>query len=542
MVKVGLWCGILLLVTPMLAGAGQPRLASVFSDHMVLQRDKPVRVWGSADPAAEVEVTFGDQRKTTVCKPDGSWLVILDPMLASSESRNLSVSTTGGSIILSDLLVGEVWLLGGQSNMEMPLWWRGDSDGLKNAKDTRLVLGTDHPWLRIMTVPQGVSRERQNEFPQGGIDGDGVHTGRWFTAKDKDAAISGFSALGYFIGVQMHEKLGVPIGLVDASWGGTIAAAWNSRESLDAIPEAAAMIQKKEAAASAWSEQKASEEYETQLADWQIRAAKAKSENKPIPGKPEMKPDPGQDRNFPAGPFNAMIWPLRQLSMRGVFFYQGENNYFDYEDPFAKTFPGVVTSWRNAFEEPGLPFCIFQICGWDRADVLYFPTKLPIIQEWQHRAHLMLPNTGFVVTMDYPHEDIHPMVKRVIAERAMRWARAEVYGENGLTWGTPRLKHYKREGTQMLLSFDTFGDEAVLIKGEPTGLVIAGTDGKFVEAKARVVQRTSLLVWSDQVPEPVAVRYAWSQRAVCRLFSASGLPIGPFRTDEAEIPRSEIRD
>lgn len=162
MVKVGLWCGILLLVTPMLAGAGQPRLASVFSDHMVLQRDKPVRVWGSADPAAEVEVTFGDQRKTTVCKPDGSWLVILDPMLASSESRNLSVSTTGGSIILSDLLVGEVWLLGGQSNMEMPLWWRGDSDGLKNAKDTRLVLGTDHPWLRIMTVPQGVSRERSN--------------------------------------------------------------------------------------------------------------------------------------------------------------------------------------------------------------------------------------------------------------------------------------------------------------------------------------------------------------------------------------------
>ncbi|MFN7734574.1 MAG: hypothetical protein ACK52S_06895 [Pirellula sp.] len=542
MSKVSLWFGLVLMVWPMLVRGGDPRLASVFSDHMVLQREKPVRIWGYADPETKVEVAFDGQRKATASKADGSWEVTLDPMPASSESRDLKVSTAGGTATLSDILVGEVWLLGGQSNMEMPLWWRGDSDGMKNAKDTRLVLGTDHPWLRIMTVPQGVSRVQQNELLQGAIDGDGVKTGQWFIAKEKDSAISGFSALGYFLGVQMHEKLGVPIGLIDTSWGGTIASAWNSRESLDEIPEASAMIQKKEAAANAWTEIKAREEHETLLADWEIRAAAAKAENKPIPGKPEMRPDPGQDRNFPAGPFNAMIWPLRHLAIRGVFFYQGENNYFDYDDPFAKTFPGVITSWRNAFESPELPFCIFQICGWERADVLYFPTKLPIIQEWQHRAHLMLPNTGFVVTMDYPHEDIHPMVKRVIAERAMRWARAEVYGEIGLTWGTPRLKSYKRDGAQILLSFDTFGDEAILLKGEPSGLVIAGSDGKFVEAKARVVQRTSLAVWSDQVPEPMVVRYAWSQRAVCRLFSASGLPIGPFRTDEGEIPRSEIRD
>jgi sialate O-acetylesterase len=144
--------------------------------------------------------------------------------------------------------------------------------------------------------------------------------------------------------------------------------------------------------------------------------------------------------------------------------------------------------------------------------------------------------------MDYPHTDIHPMVKRVIAERALRWARAEVYHEQGLTWGSPALESFKREGSQMILTFTTSANEALLVKGEPSGLVIAGSDGKFVEAKAKVINRTSLAVWSEKVPEPTMVRYAWSQRAICRLFSASGLPVGPFRTDDGEIPLSEIRD
>ncbi|MFM7070442.1 MAG: hypothetical protein ACKO38_01435 [Planctomycetota bacterium] len=536
-----LWC-LLLAASATTVSAAELGLASVFSDHMVLQRDKPVKIWGKTEPNTRVSVAFAEQTKTATSTADGTWTAILDPIAASSQPRELTVTSVDRSVKISDVLVGEVWLLGGQSNMEMPLWWRGDSDGLQNAKDTRLVIGTDHPWLRIMTVPQQVSRQPQDDFVPGNRDGDGVVTGRWFVAEDKHPAISGFSALGYFIAFQLHEKLGVPIGLIDTSWGGTIAAAWNSRASLETIPEAAEMIHKKEAAAAAWTEDGARLQLAAELRDWEIRAAAAKSANKPLPGKPSLKPDPGQDRNFPAGPFNAMIWPLRHLAMRGVFFYQGENNYFDKEDPFAKTFPGVVHSWRQTFGESQLPFCIFQICGWDNADRLYHPTRLPIIQEQQHKAHLAIPATGFVVTMDYPHVDIHPMVKRVIAERALRWARAEVYGEKGLTWGSPTLESAKREGTQMLLAFRTSANEALLIKGEPSGLVIAGSDGKFVPAQAKIVRRTSLAVWSDEVPEPMMVRYAWSQRAVCRLFSASGLPVGPFRTDTDEIPASQIRD
>jgi sialate O-acetylesterase len=291
------------------------------------------------------------------------------------------------------------------------------------------------------------------------------------------------------------------------------------------------MIQRKEAAAAAWSAEGAKKQYDEELAAWEKIAAEAKAANKQPPGKPALKPDPAQDRNFPAGPFNAMIWPLRHLTLRGVFFYQGENNYFDKEDPFAQTFPGVVKSWRKAFGSEELPFCIFQICGWGDVDLLYQPTKLPFLQAAQQATHLALPRTGFVVTTDYPHVDIHPMVKRVIAERALRWARTEIYGEKGLTWGSPALESVARSGNGMLLKFSTFGDEALLVKGQPCGLVIAGSDGKFVEAQAKVVNRTSLLVWSDKVPEPTMVRYAWSHRAICRLFSASGLPLSPFRTD-----------
>jgi sialate O-acetylesterase len=202
----------------------------------------------------------------------------------------------------------------------------------------------------------------------------------------------------------------------------------------------------------------------------------------------------------------------------------------------------VGTSWRKAFGEEKLPFCLFQICGWDREDRLYWQTKLPIIQEVQHKAQLALPNIGFVVTADHPHGDTHPMVNRPIAERAVRWARAEVYGEKGVTWGTPVYQSKKKDRKRLILSFRTPGNEALKITGEPAGFVIAGEEKKFAEARAEVVDRTSVAVWSDQVADPVTARYAWSQRAICHLYTESDLPVGPFRTDDWPIPASEIRD
>lgn len=516
------------------------RLAAVFGDHMVLQRDKPVCVWGHAVADAHVSVRFAGQEQTTRADGGGHWKIHLAAQPASAQGQDLVVTSDGESVTVSDVLVGEVWLLGGQSNMEMPLWWR--ADGKQSAEGTRLVLETDHPWLRVMTVTQAAARHPQETFGESVRDGDDVQTLQWRVSKSKDHTISGFSALGYYIALELYAQLGVPIGLIDTSWGGTIAAAWNSRESLESIPEARKLLDLRDAAADAWSEAGAREKLRVELEAWEKLAAAAKAENKPAPTRPTLQPDPALDRNFPAGPFHAMIWPLRHMTLRGVFFYQGENNFFDRVDPFAKTYPGVVRSWRRAFGEENLPFCLFQISGWDQMDRLYWQTRMPLIQVDQLVAHASLPNTGFVVTSDYPHADIHPMRKRPIAERAVRWARSAVYGQPDVTWGTPVLESSRVEGQRMRLTFRVPGNEPLKITGTPAGFVIAGADRKFVEAKAEQVAPGTIEVWSDQVTEPAAVRYVWSQRGIYRVYTESGLPLGPFRTDDWVIPESEIHD
>ena len=522
-----------------LASAADLRLASVFGDHMVLQREKPVAIWGRGEPGGSVTIRFAGQEKTVTAREDGTWLARLEPMPASHEPRELVVTGNGQTRKCTDVLMGEVWLLGGQSNMEMPLWWRGD--GKRNADGTRLVQDTDHPWLRCLLMPQRAFASRQEGFPQDTRRGE-ANAGQWFASRSSDPNISSFSALGYFIALGLHEKLGVPIGMVDASWGGTIASAWVDRETLNGIPEAAALIKARESAASDWSEEKARLQLDRELADWERRVAIAKAEKKGIPGKPQLRTDPRLDRNFPSGPFNGMIWPLRNMAVRGVFFYQGENNYFDQVDPFERTYPAVVTSWRKTFSEPDLPFCLFQICGWENKDMLYRQTKLPILQEQQHRAHLSLPRTGFVVTTDYPHTDIHPMRKRPIAERAIRWAAAEVYGDKKTTWGTPSFQSMRREGKRLILEFSMVGNERLELKKDPAGFVISEKGGKFLEAKAEILDAKTVAVWNDTVARPWAVRYAWSQRAICGLYTSSGLPVGPFRTDTGPIPPKEIED
>lgn len=516
------------------------QVAAVFGDHMVLQRDKPICLWGRAGANATVSARFANQEQSTRADANGNWKLHLPSMPGNAQGQDLVVTSNEQTVTLSDVLVGEVWLLGGQSNMEMPLWWR--ADGKQSAEGTRLVLEADHPWLRVMTVTQAASRQPQEWLGDGVRDGDDVQTLQWRESKSKDHAISGFSALGYYIALQLHEQTGVPIGLIDTSWGGTIAASWNSRESLESIPEAKKLLDLRDAAADAWSEAGAREKLRVEMEAWEKLAAEAKAANKPAPPRPTLQPDPALDRGFPAGPFHAMIWPLRHMTLRGVFFYQGENNFFDRVDPFVKTYPGVVRSWRRAFGDDSLPFCLFQISGWDQFDRLYWQTRMPLIQSDQLAAHLSLPDTGFVVTSDYPHADIHPMRKRPIAERAVRWARNMVYGQPAVTWGTPVLESARVEGARMRLRFQVRKNEALKITGTPAGFVIAGADRKFVEAKAELVAPDTIEVWSDQVTEPAAVRYAWSQRGIFRVYTESGLPLGPFRTDDWVIPESEIHD
>lgn len=194
------------------------RLAAVFGDHMVLQRDQPVCVWGHSLADAHVSVRFAGQEQTTRADGGGHWKIHLAAQPASAQGQDLVVTSDGQSVTVADVLVGEVWLLGGQSNMEMPLWWR--ADGKQSAEGTRLVLETDHPWLRVMTVTQAAARHPQETFGESVRDGDDVQTLQWRVSKSRDHAISGFSALGYYIALELYAQLGVPIGLIDTSWGG----------------------------------------------------------------------------------------------------------------------------------------------------------------------------------------------------------------------------------------------------------------------------------------------------------------------------------
>ncbi|WP_372808961.1 sialate O-acetylesterase, partial [Pontiella sp.] len=271
--------------------------------------------------------------------------------------------------------------------------------------------------------------------------------------------------------------------------------------------------------------------------------------------------DPQFDKYHPAGCFNAMILPIRPLAIRGVMFFQGENNVFDQTRIFEPTFRGVIDSWRNAFGRQDLPFCMFQIAGWGPKYTELGDTKIVHIQEAQKAVHLSRPDTGFVVTADHTHSDIHPLRKKPLADRAVRWALAEVYGQKDVTWGDPVVAGTERKGGRILLHFRTPGGEKLHLRsmpmgfvlGEdgtsaavetsarnpempvaelPTGFAIAGNDRKFVPAQAEVVDGTTVAVWADSVSEPAAVRYAWSPRGFFTLYTESGLPAGPFRTDD----------
>lgn len=529
--------GLVLLAPAPIATAGL-ELSPVFGDGMVLQRDRPLRIWGRAEANADVRVSFADHRVAARADERGAWEAALPPLAADAQGRDLRVESADEAVTLRDVLVGEVWLLGGQSNMEMPLWWR--TDGQRCAPDTRLVLDVDHDWLRVMTIPQRSSRHPQEWFPPSTPDGDGVPTLQWCRSRSRDPGISGFSALGYCIALELHAATGVPIGMIDTSWGGTIAAAWNSPGHLASLVGAEDYLRERHAAADAWTEEGARARYETDLAAWERDAAEARAAGREPPGKPEPRPDPATERGFPAGPFNAMIWPLRRLAVRGVFFYQGENNYFDTLDPFDRTYPGVVESWREALGEPELPICLIQICGWDEHDRVYWQTRLPLLQVVQHRTHLDTPGTGFVVTGDHPHADIHPMVKRPIARRAAAWARSEVYGEPDVAWRTPILESVRGDGHRLLLTFRVDPGEHLQLHGGPSGFAIAGEDRRFLPARAEVIAPDTVAVWHDLVAEPRAARYAWSQRGVYRLYTSAGLPVAAFRTDDWPIPKEEI--
>lgn len=487
------------------------KLPALFGHHMVLQRDAADRVWGWADPAEEVTVEIAGQKHMTKAGADGKWTVTLQP-LAVGGPHTLTVRGRN-TITLDDVLIGEVWLCSGQSNMQWDVGAANDAD-LES-------LSANYPKLRLISVPQVGTQEPKNDFQ-----------GQWQACTPETAR--SFSAVGYFFGRQLHQTLGVPVGLIDDAWGGSACEAWINRERLAADDRFQPLLARWQEIESKFPEAKA--EYEAKLAEWKDAVAKAKADGTQPPPQP-MNPERNMTGNArPGNIYNGVLKPTIGYGMRGVVWYQGESNAgraYQYRD----LFPLMIQNWRDEWGIGDFSFYWVQLADFMAEKTEPADSAWAELREAQTLTMEKLPKTGEAVIIDLGEaKDIHPRNKQDVAKRLARWALARDYGVN-VPYQSPRYKSMEKQGNKLVLTIDhAAGGLKTFDVAEPRGFAIAaapadGEKAKFVWAKAQIAG-DKIEVWSDEVSEPAAVRYAWADNPVCNVYSQAGLPLTPFRTDD----------
>ncbi|MDA1053905.1 MAG: sialate O-acetylesterase [Planctomycetota bacterium] len=458
------------------------RLASVFGDHMVLQQELAAPVWGWAEPGEKVTVTLGEQSKQAEADKDGRWQVKLEGLKANANGQTLTVAGSN-TIDLKDVLVGEVWICSGQSNMEWAL-----ANSLNPEEE---VAAANHPQIRLFDVPgHTVSPVANDECP-----------GSWKICQPDSAR--GFSAVGYFFGRRLQQELNVPIGLVGSNWGGTRIEPWTSPAGFHSVPEL------------------------KEIAD----QVDAYDETTQVQG------------GSPSAIYNAMVHPLAPFSMRGAIWYQGESNGGEGESYYHKT-QALVNGWRKLFN-PELAFYWVQLADFQQpTDSPEGGDGWARLREAQRKA-LNIKHTGMAVIIDIGQaNDIHPRNKQDVGWRLAQWALNQTYGKTDLVPSGPLFKSHKVEDNAIRLTFDNEGGGLIVGKKEglePTQQVkdgklqrfaIAGADKKWHWAEA-TIDGGDVVVKSAEVAEPVAVRYAYSMNpAGANLYNKEGIPASPFRTDD----------
>jgi sialate O-acetylesterase len=493
--------GFFLLSTAAGASA-EVKLPNLISDHMVLQQGMKVRIWGTAAPGEKVSVAFRDQKIAAEAGPDGQWQVHLEPLKAGGPDE----MTVAGSntIVLKNVLVGEVWVCSGQSNM----WWPVSNS--LNAREE--IAAAQYPLIRLFTVAPVVAGK-----PQRDVDG------LWAPASPE--SVAKFSAVGYFFGRALHKALSVPVGLIHSSWGGTPAESWTTRATLDSLPEVTPFLKLRDQLLPMYALQV--QEFKQKYDDWLRAADQAEAEGKIMPAAPRPPDDPRGSAWRPGALYNAMIAPLVLFAIRGAIWYQGESNA-DRAVPYRKLFPAMIQDWRRAWGEGDFPFLFVQLANWTVSDPKF---TWPELREAQLMT-LSLPKTGMAVAIDIgdPY-DIHPKNKQEVGRRLALAAEAIAYGRDVVHSG-PIYASMTVEGSKVRLNFKhTAG--GLIARGAATlrGFEIAGEDRKFSPAQA-VIRGTTIVVSSAQVARPVAVRYAWADNPSCNLYNKAGLPASPFRTDD----------
>ena len=497
-------------------------LPKFFGDHMILQRDQEVAVWGWSDPQQEVRVSFGGQTRQTRADAQGNWKVNLDPMPASAEGRELVVND---SLRFKNVLVGDVWLCSGQSNMEWTL------RGALNAKEE--IAAADHPAIRHIKIERASGDLPRMDVRQ--VKG-------WDVCQpDKSGE---FTAVGYFFARELHQALKVPIGIVNSSWGGTVIEPWTPPAGFYQVPELSTIASKIKAADPSTHEGrqaylKALEEMNQWLP--QARSAVEKGER---PAAMPAMPSLGSGGRVPTTLYNEMIHPLTPLAIKGVIWYQGESNEGD-GFAYLPKMMALIKGWREVWKQPkDLPFYFVQLANFKTS-----PNHPAGGDGWAplreaQRKSLALAHTGMAVAIDVGESgDIHPKNKQDVGKRLARWALADAYGKDVIPSG-PLFEKIMIEGGRIRVHFQYTGSGLMVARKE--GLesareipgatlrefAVAGKDRVWQHADASIDGNT-VVVSSGKVPEPVAVRYAYRMNPTeANLYNKEGLPASPFRSDD----------
>jgi sialate O-acetylesterase len=491
------------------AAPAEVKPAGVFTDKAVLQQQEPVRIWGVADPGETVTVCFAGQKQQSVADPSGKWMVTLAAMPACSEGRTLRLegSQTPAAVELSDVLVGEVWLAGGQSNMASPMrnYSRTTQPDIDSAND---------PLLRMMTIPGLVYAGQNDNRPV------------WQESTPENAA--GFSASAYYFAKNLREVLHVPVGIVSCSVGGTPAEAWMSRKTMESRPEFRRVL---DAYEKGYAKNFPDEESYIK-ADDEYKAAYAAYRQKKAEGE-----DPGPFPVCPMGPRNfsrpvslheLMLSQTIPCTIRGVIWYQGENNAY-VASAYRDVFTALIGEWREEFLKPDLPFLFVQLATFGPANDQ--STNWPELRDVQRQVNEDTGHTGMVVLVDGGEEnDIHPHTKDKVGRRLSLLARNLVYGEKDLVCEGPKLQSVSHKEKSLELTFSHTGSGLELRTEPVSAFEVAGADGRFVPADAQL-KDGKILLGSSQVDTPEFVRYGWKKWFVPTLLNHEGLPAGPFRTD-----------
>ncbi|HEY8966830.1 MAG TPA: sialate O-acetylesterase [Candidatus Methylacidiphilales bacterium] len=508
-------CAGLSALLPSLAGA--VTLADVFSDHAVVQRGEQTPVWGTAAPGEKVSIHLGNASAEATADSDGRWKTVLDLGKEGDGPFELTADGPSGKASRTDILVGEVWICAGQSNMHYHL-----SDTTGGAEEAAQA---SDPKLRFLNLGMKVA-----ESPTTAV------RDKWAVCDPRSAGA--FSGVGYHMGRVLRERLDRPVGLVGISWAGTCIEAWMSPEALSSDPDFKPILDRWEKKLADYPAKKA--EYEQNrpalLAAWQQEADQAKAEGRPAPSKESLEPPHGAGSlEEPSGLYHGEVTPVAPYGIAGILWYQGEQNVgraFQYR----KLLPALIADWRKLWGRGNAPFVVVQLPNYGKPEAQPRSNNFAELREGQALAAVQVPAAALVVTIDVGEEgNIHPKDKKTVGVRAGKLIAKEFYASPlAEEVRGPTFRELAVEGDALRVRFDHAGGLKTRDGQPPTDFAVAGADGRYVWAQA-AIEGDAVVLRAPGVASPASVRYDWAGSPHGNLCNGDGLPAAPFRTDSFKV-------